>query len=82
MREFAFGVGGRAEAEAALGGTGDRFHHGWIDMAEDHRSPGLDIVEVAVTIYVIDIGSLRVIDKDRVATYATKGADGAVHAAG
>ena len=51
-------------------------------VAQDHRSPGADVVDVAIAIDVVQIGPFAALEKDRLAPHAAKGPGRAVHAAG
>src|SRR6185437_13639331 len=47
-----------------------RFHDRFIRMSEDHWPPGIDVIYVLISIYIIEIGSFRFLYKYRCAAYA------------
>ena len=51
-------------------------------MAENHRSPGKDVIEVAVAVEIEEIGPFGPIDENRLAADAAKRPGGTVDAAG
>jgi hypothetical protein len=51
-------------------------------VADDHRAPGADVVDVALAVGVPHIGALGAGDEARRAAHRTEGADGRVDAAG
>jgi hypothetical protein len=51
-------------------------------MAEDHRAPGAEEVEVAVSVGVEEVSAFGMSHEGRFAAYGTKGADGGVDASG
>ena len=51
-------------------------------MAEDHGAPGAEEVEVAVAIFVKEVGPLGVSHERRVAAYGAEGADRRVDSSG
>ena len=51
-------------------------------MPGDERSPGKDVINIAVAIRVIEIGPFTVIDEKRLSTDGTKGAHRGIYAAG
>ena len=51
-------------------------------MAEDHRTPGAEVVDVAVAIGVGEPGTLGALNEGRFAAYGAKGANGRVDSAG
>ena len=56
--------------------------HRGMGVAEDHRAPGADVVDVAVAVEVEEIRPLGPVDEDRLAADAAEGPGRAVHAAG
>ena len=80
--QIGFGGRGRSKAGAVRSGLLDRFDHGRKSVAEDHRSPGTEVVNVAIAIGVPQIGALAALDKGRLATHGAKGADRRVDPAG
>ena len=73
---------GRAEAGAPAQGRLQGRHDGRVTVAEDHRSPGADVVEVAVAVDVEQIGPRGAVEEDRLAADAAERPGGAVHSAG
>jgi hypothetical protein len=51
-------------------------------VAEDHRPPGADVVYVPIAVEVEEVGPPAPLEEDRFPTDASKGAGGAVDAAG
>ena len=51
-------------------------------MAENHRPPGTEVVDIAVAIRVSEPGSLRALNKRRFTANGAKGPDGGVDSAG
>ena len=63
-------------------GRCDRREHARMAVAQDHRPPGADVVDVAVAVDVEQIGALAALEEDRLAADAAEGPGRAVHAAG
>ena len=59
-----------------------RVEHGRVAVAQDHRAPGADVVDVLLAVGVPHVGPLGAGDEARRAAYGAKGAHGRVHAAG
>jgi hypothetical protein len=51
-------------------------------VAEDHRAPGTDVVDIALVILVDDVGAFGVLEEQRRAADALERADRRVDAAG
>jgi hypothetical protein len=51
-------------------------------VAEDHRAPGAEEVEVAIVVGVIEVGTFGVVDEGGMAAYGAEGSDGGVDTAG
>jgi hypothetical protein len=51
-------------------------------VAEDHRAPGADVVDVALVVLVDDVGAFGVLEEQRRAADALERADRRVDAAG
>ena len=81
-RQLHLQLRGRAEAGAALRRPLEDLDDGWVGVAQDQRPPGEDVVDVLVTVHVVDARAAAVGEGDRVAADGLEGADGAVHAAG
>ncbi len=45
-------------------------------------APGGDEIEIAITVDIVEIGSLAAVEKNRLATDSTKGPRGTIHSAG
>ena len=60
--------------EAAVELGADGIEHRWMAVAEDHRSPGLHVVEIAVAIDVLQPGALGARKEHRGTAYRAKGA--------
>jgi hypothetical protein len=50
-------------------------------VPEDHRSPGADVVDIAVAVEVVQVSPFAASEEDRLAPDSAKGAGGAVDAA-
>ena len=72
----------RSEARALCCGLLDGLDDGRKGVAEDHRAPGAEEVEVAIAVFVEEVGALGVGDEGWVAAYGAEGTDGRVDAAG
>ncbi len=81
LRELAFEQRRRAVARAARDGLLQGFHDIRMGMADDHRTPGADIVDVFVAVDVKDAVAFGAGDERRVAVDVRIGADRAVDAA-
>ena len=82
LGQFAFGFGRSAKTGAARGGFLHRRDHLRMRVPQDHRSPGADVVDVAIAVDVVQIGAFAALEEDRLAAHAAKRAGRAVHAAG
>src|SRR5438045_7056516 len=63
--QLIFSLGRRAKAKAALAGLHNCLHHFGMGMSQDHRPPGLDVIEVTIAVHIIEIRSLGSADEDR-----------------
>src|SRR5262249_43078391 len=77
-----FRRGGGAKAGAVRRGPPDRLQHMRVGVPKDERSPRADIVNVAVAIGVVEVGTLSALDEERLAADGAEGPDGAVDTAG
>jgi len=77
-----FALGGGTEREAVERGFLHGFEHGGVAVAQDHRAPGADVVDVFLAIGVPEVGALGALHKAGRATDGTEGAHGGVHATG
>ena len=73
---------GCAEAGAAASGFADRFDHRREGVAQDHRAPGAEEVDVAVAVGVVEVRALGPHDEWRMAADGAEGADRRVDSAG
>ena len=80
--QFAFGLGRRAEARSPGRGRLHRLDHLRMGMAQDHRPPGADVVDVAIAIDVEQIGPFAAGEEDRLAADSAKRPGRAIDAAG
>ena len=80
--QFHFALGGRAEAEAVQGGFLHGFQHGGVAVAQDHRAPRADEVDVFLVVGIPEVSALGALDKTRRAAHGLEGAHRGVHATG
>src|SRR5579863_7601811 len=74
--------GWRAKAGSLFGRQSQSGNHSRRRVTEDQRSPGLDVVDVAIPVDVPDPRSVAAIDKNRVLPNRPKGSDRAINSAG
>ncbi|MNZ50456.1 hypothetical protein D3C78_682440 [compost metagenome] len=75
--------GGRcAVGQAVLQLAAHRVEHVRVAVAEDHRAPGADVVDVALVILVNDVGAFGMLEEQRRAANALESADRRVDATG
>ena len=79
-KRFAFGDG--AERQTRVNGGVHGFNHGRMVVAEDHRTPGADVIDVAATFGIPHVGAFGATDKARCAANTLESAYGRIHAAG
>ncbi len=82
LGQVGLGGGGGSEAGAAGRGLLDGLDDRREGVAEDHRAPGAEEVEVAVAVLVVEIGAFGMGEEGRIAADGAKGADGRVDSAG
>jgi len=82
LGEVGLGCGGGAKAGGVAGGALDGFDYGREGVAEDHGTPGAEVVDVAVAVGVGEVGSLSALDKGGGSADGFECADGGVDAAG
>ena len=82
VRHGYFGGGGGAEAEAVLHGCLHGGNHLGMVVAEDHRAPGSHVVDVAVVIFIVQIGAAGGVEKHRGAAYAFEGSHRGIYTPG
>ena len=73
--KLGFGGSGSAEAGAVARGLDDGLDDFGGGVAEDERSPGADVVDVAVAVGVPNVCAQAADQKGRIAADRTKGAD-------
>ena len=64
--------GGGAETDASGGGFLHGFHHLGSGVAENHRPPGAEVIEVAIAVGIPEIGALGADDEGRLAADSAK----------
>src|SRR5947209_3070517 len=72
LSQFVFGLRGRTKAKTPLARLYHRMHHARMAMAENHGSPGLHIVQIAVAIDIIEIGAVSRCNEDGAAAHSAK----------
>ena len=82
LGQLVFGQGGGAEAAAAAGGPRDGRRDLGPGVAEDHRPPGADVIEVAIAVEIDQRGPLGLLDEDRLAAHGAEGPCRAVDSSG
>src|SRR2546423_1449145 len=70
----------RGDAHAAYTALPRRLYHRWMGVTENRRPPRLHIIEIAISIRVIQIWAMSMIDKGRLASHGAKGPHGAIDA--
>jgi hypothetical protein len=81
-RQRCLKFGWRTEACAARDSLFERRGYFRVRMTQDHRTPGKHIIDVSLVINVVDLRSLRLFDKERIAAHGAECPHRAVHAAG
>ena len=82
VRHLGFHGGRRAVGQAVLQLVAHRIKHVRVGVAEDHRAPGADVVDIALVVLVDHIGAFGVLEEQRCAANAPEGAYRRVDAAG
>ena len=77
-----FALGDGAKRKARVDGGVHGFNHGRMVVAEDHRTPGADVIDVAATFGIPHVGAFGATDKARCTANALESAYGRIHAAG
>ena len=80
--QFDFALGRGAKTEPVNGRLVHRFQHRRVAVAQDHRTPRADVVDVPLALGVPQIGALRAPDETRRAAHRAKGAHRRIHATG
>ncbi len=80
--QFTLGLGRRSEARPAGNRRLERRGHGWMAMPEDHRSPGADVIDVAIAVEIEEIRPAAPLEKNRFPADSAKSSSGTIHAAG
>ena len=65
LGQHRLGFGRRAERSPPADGLGERRHHPFVGMSDDHRAVGADVVDVPVAIDVDQEAALGLLDEDR-----------------
>ena len=81
LRHSDFHLGRRTEAQATLGRFNHRITNSRVVMAQYHRPPGTDIVDIGFAIHVVQIRAVRTLDKQRRTAHAGEGTYRRVHPA-
>ena len=81
LGKVGLGSGGGAERRGVGGGAPDGFDDWRKGVAEDHGSPGVEEVEVAVAVDVKEEGSFGAVEEGGSAADGAEGADGRVDSA-
>ncbi|EJK92630.1 hypothetical protein UUU_06160 [Klebsiella pneumoniae subsp. pneumoniae DSM 30104 = JCM 1662 = NBRC 14940] len=81
-RHFHFHFGRRAKAQAAGCRLDHRIANSRVVVAQHHRTPGTDIIDIGFPIHVIEVSAIRAFDKQRCAADAGESAHRRVNAAG
>jgi hypothetical protein len=80
--ELDFELRRRTKTQAFLGLFDDRLAHLGMIVSHDHGAPGQHIVGIAFAVYVVDVGAVGTVDKNRRATDGLEGPYRRVNAAG
>jgi len=72
--QFDFALGGGAKRKAVKRGFLHRFEHGRVAVAQDHRAPGADVVDVFLAVGVPEISALGALHKAGCAAHGAEGA--------
>jgi len=67
---------GAPKEKPSSSGLLHRFDHGRMAVAQDHRAPGADVVDVALAVGVPEVGALGARDEARRAAHGLEGAHG------
>ena len=79
LREFGFEPARSPETETVLRRLGNRLDNGIVSMAQEHRPPTAYIIDVVVTIHIVDVTALRAGDKRRCGPHVAISTHRAVH---
>ena len=82
LGQVGLGCGGSAEAGRVARGPLDGLDRRRKRVAQDHRAPGAEVVDVAIAVGVDEVGALGALDKRRRAAHRFEGAHRRVDAAG
>ena len=80
--QFDFALGRRAKREALEQRFLHRFEHRWVAVAQNHRAPGADVVDIALAVGIPKMGALGAGHKARRAAHGFEGAHWRVDATG
>jgi hypothetical protein len=81
LRHLDFQLGRRAVADADLRLLQNRIAHQRVLVAQDHRPPGADVIDIALAIGILQPGAVRRGDEARHAADGAERAHRRVHAA-
>ncbi|MNF67730.1 hypothetical protein D3C84_495520 [compost metagenome] len=70
-----FDLGGGAIAQPLLNGLDDGGLDGRVVVTQQHGAPGADVVNIGLTVHVIEVGAIGVIDEAGCAADPIEGAD-------
>ena len=82
LGEIGLGGGGRAKAGRVARRALDRLDDGRKRVAQNHRAPGAEVVDVSIAVGVVEICALGALDEGRRSADGAKGAHRRVDAAG
>ena len=77
-----FKIGGRAKAGPSFQNRRDRFDNRRMPMPQDHGSPGTDIVDKGIAVFIINHAAVRMIYKKRLRAHGFASPGRAVDAPG
>ena len=81
FRELGFQAARGAETESVLRRLGHRLDNGVMGMSQEHWAPAAHVIDVIVTVHVVDMAALGTGDKRRRRPHVSEGTHRAVHAA-
>lgn len=71
--------GGRAVGGPPVRCLHDRIDDLLMSMAQDHRSPGTDVIDKAIPVQIVKISPMGFVDEQWMASDCTKGSGGGIH---
>ena len=78
--QFDFTLGRCAKRKSVHHGLLHGFNHTRMSVAQNHRTPGADVIHIALTVCIPKIRALRALHETRRAAYRFKGANWRIHA--